>query len=154
MPHSKGTVAMVSHFSGRIKRVNRSTFAAELYNQVSTLDLGEYCRKLFEWMWGRDAIGLHMRTDCESVMKHVHSARQHPLERRLNAEVDSIREALFDERLKSFEHVPSRLNVADALTRVDKGPKAMLLLAMRGRLMLDVHDPLVTGKWRPKPSFC
>ena len=87
-------------------------------------------------------------------MKHVHSARQHPLERRLNAEVDSIREALFDGRLKSFEHVPSRLNIADALTRVDKGPKAMLLLAMRGRLVLDIHDSLVTGKWRPKPSFC
>ena len=47
-----GTVAMISHYSRRVKRVARSTFAAELLNQATSYDLGVFVRRLMEWMWG------------------------------------------------------------------------------------------------------
>ena len=146
-----GTVAMISHYSRRVKRVARSTFAAELLNQATSYDLGVFVRRLMEWMWGVPT-RLHARTDCDSLCKYVHSLRTHPREKTLNAEIDSLREALLEGTLTSFEHVPGRFNVADGLTRLDKAPKGLLLAAMRGRLCVPRTDTVVTMHFRPPPE--
>ena len=99
--------------------------------------------------WLQTAV--HMRTDCLSLVKMVHSLRSTPMEHRLSAEVDAIREALVEEEIQSFEPIPGHLNASDGLTKMDRKLKLPLILAMRGVLQLPGDDPLRTGRFRRKP---
>ena len=97
---------MVAAFSRRIKRVCRSTFAAELMNQANAYDLAMFTSAIFDEVFGYRC-DVHMRTDCMSLVKMVHSLRSHPMEHRLNAEVDAIREGIIEEEIQTFEAIPN-----------------------------------------------
>ena len=55
--------------------------------------------------------------------------------------------------LDSFEYVPSRLNPSDGMTKPDPNLRIPVLRLMEGRSVIWIHDPLITGDWRPKPTF-
>ena len=148
-PSDMETVGVISFHSKRVRRVGRSTFAVELLNQLTCLDTVMFVKAMAMEVFGQE-LDTHLRCDALSVVKHVHSLRQQPTERRLSADIDAIREALQENVLTTFEHVPGRYNVSDGLTKGGHNLKASILLAMEGKWFVPETDCLRSGKRRPR----
>ena len=138
--------AVLTWRSAKVRKVTTSTFAAETIQAVAALDAAAEMRNMLrESVRGQDGKGqaeedieLHAKTDCKNLVDHVHSLRLFPRERRLRAEVAVIREFLQKGELTSLQHIPSHVNVADALTKTMPSLKGAVLKAMGGVVRVPV----------------
>ena len=106
--------------SKRIKRVVKSTLAAET---LAMVDLAEACifyRKLLldllHWEDDKENIPITCKTDNSCMYDSVHSTTQ-ILDKRLRIEMAILREMLFKRELSNIAWIPTDIQVADALTK-------------------------------------
>lgn len=103
--HTSSTVPiqLIAWKSNAIRRVTKSTFAAELLNQTTMLDYAIWIQQLYEAMSGV-RLDVILLTDCQNVRDHVHSLRNMPTEKRMASEVALLREALDMGELQPSTH--------------------------------------------------
>jgi len=110
--------------SSRIKRVVRSTFAAETLAAVDTVDNAVYV-KAFVAAWDGDAAHqpyLTVYSDCKSLVDNLQSINVHVAEKRLILDLYGIKEAISDRALDAFKWVPTEIQLSDSLTKVMDAP--------------------------------
>ncbi len=101
------SIQVIAWKSSAIKRVAKSTFAAELLNLTNVYDQAGWLRDLVKEVLGGN-LELHLRSDCIDVTSHVESQRLHPREKRIAKEVAVLREGLSTKDITSIQHVSSR----------------------------------------------
>jgi hypothetical protein len=148
---SMGVSCLVSWSSKRSRRHQRSTFGAELVQQELMVDKLVVVKRLLQAAMGVDC-PVHMRTDCLSLVKNVHSHRAMVTEEMLMEPVVGLRDELVHGDVQSFEFCPSRLNVADGMSKPEQALRVPILKLMRGTTRLWTFDPLVSGAWRQPPE--
>ena len=77
--------------SHRIKRVCRSTFAAETLALVSAIDDGIYTQSVIQ-SWTKSHVPVEFRSDCASLVEHLGKLDSNPTEKRLKIDLDAMRE--------------------------------------------------------------
>ena len=115
---SEGRRNIVEFKSKRIKRVCRSTFAAELLACNGSLDLALYYKAMFK-CFGFD-LSVTMITDSRSVKDNLSSIVSRCEERSLRMELAFLREVLSKEDIK-IKWVCSAEQLADVLTKEKPG---------------------------------
>ena len=147
--------ALISWKSGRIRRVVRSTFAAETLQCGTTFDHGARVRDLFDDMFrnqkrvpdirlGRSSTfsniptDMIILTDCQSIIDHLRSLRNACTEKRLEKEIYLMKDAILSDELLRWQHVPSEFMMADGMTKDAPKLKEKIILGMRGKL---IHVP-------------
>ena len=111
--------------SQRIKRVCRSTFAAETLSAIDAIDQGIYLRDmLVGWLNldkldddGRPTIPLQLYSDCNSLCETLEMVEPKATEKRLRLDLTSMKENLDNGTLSAFTWLDTRIQVADALTK-------------------------------------
>ena len=112
--------ANVIHWrSNRIKRVVRSTFAAETLSAVDAADHGIAARAMIqEWVnSGPDSIPIELFTDCRSLKDASDAIAPRALEKRLEMDLISLKEVLSEGLIACITWIPTALQLADALTK-------------------------------------
>jgi hypothetical protein len=127
--------SLISWKSSRIKRVVTCTMSSELLQQSSTFDSGMWLKNLCSEIFGCD-VGLHLRTDCLSIIANINSMRTQIKEKRLLNEVFILKEAWERNEISSYEHVPTKLMIADGLTKPDMTLKELITKAMRNKIRI------------------
>ena len=134
------SVAAVFWQSQRLRRVVKSTLSAEVLSLSSTLDQAFWIRGLYNEILtgssGSFQTPIDMKTDCESLVGHVKSLRNHPTEKRLCGDINMIREAITTGEIRSLQHIPTEYMVADGLTKVFHRLRKALTTAQEGSLEL------------------
>ena len=111
--------------SQRIKRVCRSTFAAETLSAIDAIDQGIYLRDmLVGWLNldkldedGRPTIPLQLYSDCNSLCETLEMVEPKATEKRLRLDLTSMKENLDNGTLSAFTWLDTRIQVADVLTK-------------------------------------
>lgn len=125
-------VNVLSWKSSRVHRVVRSTFTAELLSLTQAFDNSMWLKHLLQDCF-EDIIDLDMKTDCQSLVDSMNSLRQQCTEKRLTAELWSIREAISETQdIRSLTHVSTKQMIADGLTKTSFKLKQPLTQAMQG----------------------
>ena len=112
--------ANVIHWrSNRIKRVVRSTFAAETLSAVDAADHGVAARAMIqEWVNSSpDSIPIELFTDCRSLKDASDAIAPRALEKRLEMDLISLKEVLSEGLIACITWIPTALQIADALTK-------------------------------------
>ena len=124
---AEGTANLVSWQSRRLRRVARSTIAAE------TLALGDACEssmliasQIAEIM-GFKKLPITLVTDNESLANATHSTTSVE-EKRLRIDISALRESLCSKEIDEIRWVPTQHQLADSLTK--QGAKSDKLLAV------------------------
>jgi hypothetical protein len=130
--------SLVAWSSKRIRRVARSTYAAEMLMQTECLDLASWMCSLLDEMLGQSpgTTRLDLKTDCMSVKDSVRSLRIHATEKRLYPDIHALREAIETGEVRSIQHIPTELMVADGLTKPAPKLKAPIIQAMKGHFVI------------------
>ena len=129
-----GRTAPVAWQSRKLKRVVKSTQAAETLALVDLAEASFYFRSLIlELLHMSDHsenIPIHCRTDNSGLLESIYSSTQ-ILDKRLRIETALLREMIEKREISSVQWVPSVAQLADALTK--KGvPSAKILSSTRG----------------------
>ena len=101
--------------SKRLRRVVRSTFAGETLIASEALDEVIYLADTWTELGG-DKVDRIIRTDSMSLYDHV-LLKGNCKEKRLNVEINALKEALQQGELTRLEWVDSQSQLADALTK-------------------------------------
>ena len=101
--------------SKRLRRVVRSTFAGETLIASEALDELVYLVDTWEELGG-SKIDRIIRTDSKSLYDHV-LVKGTCKEKRLNVEINALKEALQQQELTRLEWVETHAQLADALTK-------------------------------------
>ena len=101
--------------SKRLRRVVRSTFAGETLIASEALDELVYLADTWAELGG-GKIDRIIRTDSKSLYGHV-LLKGTCKEKRLNVEINAIKEALQQQELTRLEWVETHAQLADALTK-------------------------------------
>lgn len=94
--------------SKRIRKVARSTLAAETLAMANAIDNGLYLASLLH--------GVDCLTDCYSLKDAILSTKQ-VAEKRLRIEISSIRELLQQKKISEVKWIESENQLADCLTK-------------------------------------
>ena len=134
---AEGTANLVSWQSRRLRRVARSTIAAE------TLALGDACEssmliasQIAEIM-GFKKLPITLVTDNESLANATHSTTSVE-EKRLRIDISALRESLCSKEIDEIRWVPTQHQLADSLTK--QGAKSDKLLAVVRQQMLSMSN--------------
>ena len=111
--------------SQRIKRVCRSTFAAETLSAIDAIDQGIFLRDMLTgWLNlktrnedDRHTIPLQVWSDCNSLYETLQMVEPAATEKRLKLDLKSMKENLDDGTIDNFSWLDTRIQVADALTK-------------------------------------
>ena len=101
--------------SKRLRRVVRSTFAGETLIASEALDELVYLADTWAELGG-GKIHRIIRTDSKSLYDHV-LVKGTCKEKRLNVEINALKEALQQQELTRLEWVETHAQIADALTK-------------------------------------
>ena len=112
--------------SNTIKRVVRSTLAAETCSAVNGLDAAYFISKIIQEMLGYP-IPIVAYTDNKPLHKNVHSTTM-VQEHRLRIDMAAIREMLSNQELHAFSWVDNSKQLADCLTK--RGANSLTLLSV------------------------
>ena len=119
-----GKVAPIQWQSKRIKRVVKSTLAAECLALEEAVDHAFYIKSMLSEIMNID-IPLHCFVDCRSLVDNLHSSNTVKEEKRLVQDIALIKEMMERKEISSVQHVVSKNNLADALTK--RGASCKLL---------------------------
>ena len=130
---------LIAWKSAKIKRVVRSTFAAETQQCGTTFDHSARIRVLHdEVMYGPKTSGmrrptqLFVMTDCQSLVDHLRSLKNTCTEKRLEKEVQILKAAVHTGEVTRWQHVPTELMMADGMTKSAPRLRVLIITAMRG----------------------
>ena len=101
--------------SRKLRRVARSTFAAETLMATDAIDATYPLQYLWMEVFG-ERIRTECYTDCHSLYDHVHLHKQ-ITEKRLLVEINSIRESIATGELDDLKWIHSKAQYADGLTK-------------------------------------
>lgn len=119
-----GKVAPIQWQSKRIKRVVRSTLAAECLAMEEAVDHAFYMKCMLSEIMKVD-IPMHCSVDCRSLVDNLHSSNTVKEEKRLVQDISLLKEMMEKKEIDSVKHVFSKNNLADALTK--RGASCQLL---------------------------
>ena len=132
------TFCPLSWHAGKIKRVVRSTIAAEALSLQEAFEDGFYTRQIIE-----DMMGIPVRTipliayvDNKSVMEALHSTK-HVEDKRLRLDIGALRESLQRRDLNAVKWCPGTYQLANCMTK--RGASGYMLqgILQSGQLTLD-----------------
>ena len=111
-----------------------------------------FLNNLLKFTHGVD-VSANVRSDCLSLVRNAHSYSRTVRQKSIVPDLNALHEMLVEADIESLEHVPSRLNPADGTTKPDHNLRILVLRLLSGKDILWRHDPLVTGLFRPRPSY-
>ena len=120
----EGKVAPIQWQSKRIKRVVRSTLAAECLALEEAVDHAFYIKCMLSEIMNID-MPMHCCVDCQSLCDNLHSSNTVKEEKRLIQDIALLKEMMEKNEISSVQHVVSKNNLADALTK--RGASCQLL---------------------------
>ena len=120
------SVALLDWHSGKVKRVVRSTLAAETLSLVEGLESAIYHRVLMSELSGKntESFVIDAIIDNKSCVEALRSTSQID-DKRLRIEMGEIKELLHDRVIKEVSWVDGSAQIADCLTK--KGASGLLL---------------------------
>ena len=126
-------VALMAWQSNKIKRVARSTFAAETLQCSNAFDHGSALRSLYDEInLSQNRTSLTIKTDCQSLTDHIKKLTSTCSERRLVAELQVLKEAISSGELGAIHHIPTDLMIADGMTKCKPRLKPRIIMLMKG----------------------
>ncbi|CAG2211672.1 unnamed protein product [Mytilus edulis] len=115
-----GLFSPITWQSKRIRRVARSTLAAETLAMADAIDSGIFIASLYtELMYGKadpTQLPITCLTDCHSLLDAIKSTKQ-VSEKRLRLEISSIRELIQMHQIVSVKWIETKHQLADCLTK-------------------------------------
>ena len=137
-----GQCCPLSWNSKRIRRVVRSTLAAETLAMADALDEGVFICILFsELMYGKidpKLLPLICVTDSKSLFEAIKSTKS-VTEKRLRMEISGIKELKATNQVKDFIWTNSGTQLADSLTKKGASPLLLLKTLEQGKLEVQGH---------------
>ena len=113
---------LLCYTSARIKRVVRSTFAAESMAAADGLDATLYLNGFISWtFYGTwESIQSVMVTDCCSLVQHLNNLSPQTIEKRISMDTFAFREALEKNEVHRIVWCQTTHMLADCLTKFMK----------------------------------
>ena len=128
----------LSWSSKKLKRIARSTLAAETLAMADAMDNGIFSASLLsELTTGTvkpEILNISLVTDCRSLHDNLNSNKA-VTEKRLRLEIAAIREALQRELIKESVWVSTENQIADVLTKRGVSPLRLLAALEKGKLL-------------------
>ncbi len=121
--------------SRKLRRVVKSTIAAEGYSLSEGLDDGVYLKKVVSEITGFDSIPVIGYTDHEGLYKNVRSTKLVE-DKLLRLEVAAIKESLEKEDVSEIRLCSTHDQLADCLTKKGVNPGKILSVLQTGKLHL------------------
>ena len=130
-----GKCCTLTWHAGKIKRVVRSTIAAEALSLQEGLENGMFLRSHVEEMLGMKtgSIPITAFTDNKSVVQAVHSTSLVD-DKRLRIDIGAIRESLKRGEIHAVKWCPGEMQMADCMTKKGAAGYKLLKLIQMGRL--------------------
>lgn len=113
--HETGKVALAEWQANKIRRVVRSTLAAETLSLCDGLETAIFVNGMIEEIFGK-RLGVHAVTDNRSVVEAINSTTMVD-DKRLRREISAIKEMLSKDEVCEISWVPGREQLADVLTK-------------------------------------
>lgn len=115
---SEGNCCPITWQANKIKRVVRSTIAAEALSLLEGLEASYYYRKMIENMLGlaHKTIDISAYTDNKSVVEAVYSTKMVD-DKRLRVDIAAIRELLQRNEISDIRWCPGSAQLADCMTK-------------------------------------
>jgi hypothetical protein len=122
-----GLFCPLSWASRKLRRVTRSTIAAETEAMVEGIDEGVFLGHIWDWIFEgiMPSIGMQVYTDCKSLYDHLKGKGGPTAEKRLRISMSSILEDLTQGKITDFNWIVSEDMLADGLTK-DMSPHALV----------------------------
>jgi hypothetical protein len=135
--HSRETqgvnAAVLDWHSLKLRRVVRSTFAGETIQCSTTFDSAVYLRDLMDEVLEHQVKSqVFIRTDCKSLVDHIHKTTSTCLERRLKGELFALKQAIKSHEIDDVVHVSTDSMVADGLTKSNHKLRGPIVEALQG----------------------
>lgn len=136
---SHNRCAVVSWHAAKIKRVVRSSLAAEALSLQEGIEDGIYVRHLTETLLSKQygSIPLHAVVDSKSLVECVHSTKLVD-DRRLRLDIGAIRESLEKKEVTSVSWCPGKAQIANCMTKRGAASHDLLAVVQNGILKNDV----------------
>jgi hypothetical protein len=147
-----GAVNLLDWSSARLVRRVRCTFTAELSQVMTMSDDTLFLKQLLKFAHGVD-LSANVRSDCLSLVRNAHSYSRTVHQKSMVPDLNALHEMLVEGDTDSLEYVPSRLNPADGMTKPDHTLRMPVLRLLSGKEVLWRHDPVITGLFRPRPTY-
>lgn len=124
--------------AGKIKRVVRSTIAAETLSLQEGLESSFYYRKMIENILGlKDkTVPIIAYVDDKSVIEAVYSTKLVD-DKRLRVDIAAISESLARNEIREIRWCPGKVHLADCLTKRGAAGYSLLQVLKEGRLPED-----------------
>ena len=136
---SHGKACPLSWHAGKVKRVVRSTLAAETLALSEGIENAFYLKGIFKAMLGTALSDLPVRAivDNKSLVEAAHSTKLVD-DKRLRIDIGSIKECLDRNQLSSLTWCPGEAQIANCLTK--RGASGIKLLTVLQSGKLDVPN--------------
>ena len=120
-------VAAIDWHAGKVKRVVRSTLAAETLSLVEGIENTLYHRVLVSELTGKKPEKFEIKAiiDNKSCVESIKSTSQVD-DKRLRIEIGELKELIHDKQVNEISWVPGSAQVADTLTK--QGASGLMLL--------------------------
>ena len=132
-----GQSCPVTWRSRKVRRVVKSTIAAEGYSLSDALDDGVYLKKLICEVTGLDSVPVIGYTDHEGLYKNIRSTKLVE-DKLLRLEVAAIRESIEKEDVTEVRLCSTHDQLADCLTKKGVNPNKILSVLQTGRMLIHV----------------
>ena len=129
---SKGKICPLAWRSRTLRRVVRSTIAAETSAMVDALDASYCISRIFAQMVSCPSVKIQAITDNESLYRNAHSTTMSD-EHRLRVDIAIIKEMISRKELNGIKWVPAKLQLADCLTKLGADPTKLTAVLEAGR---------------------
>ncbi len=128
---SNGCFSPLAWQSKKIRRVVRSTLAAETLALADAIDVGVYLALLYKEIMQVKALPIECITDNHSLYDHLNTSN-HVQEKRLRIEISAIKELISSHQIRAVHWSPTKTQLADCLTKHGASPLAMLRMLEAG----------------------
>lgn len=134
-----GNCCPISWSAKKIRRVVKSTIAAETLALVDGLDVACYIKGILTEILFPKGEGNMMPIDCyidnKSLFESVHSTKA-VSEKRLRIDIASIKEMIQKEEISSVKWIETNLQLADSLTKRGASGKKLIEVLKTGQLLV------------------
>jgi len=134
----EGNCCPITWQANKIKRVVRSTIAAEALSLQEGLEASYYYRNMVEDIMGipHQTIGITAYIDNKSVVEAVQSTKLVD-DKRLRVDIAAIRELLQTNEVREIKWCPGRLQLANCMTKQGASGYELLQVLQTGKMLRD-----------------
>ena len=134
---SNNVCHLIAWQSKRIKRIVRSTLAAETLSLSDAVESAGFVQSLFKEMcFGKldgELLPIEAFTDNKSLHSCIYSTKA-VLDRRLRVDIGSLRELLSDKKLSAVRWISNEKQLADILTKSGPSSNPLQMVLSKGQL--------------------